>query len=55
MERMEQHSSEEINDNKNVRIRVVKGRKIAITTASAKPIIEKLLTVSTKMALLENS
>lgn len=54
LQRQQQYSSEEINDDKNVRIPAVKGRKITITTASAKPVVGKLLTASTKVVLIED-
>lgn len=46
--------SEQIDDNKDVKILVVRRKKIAITTLGTKPAIEKLLMVSTKMAFAED-
>lgn len=41
-------------DKGDVRVPAVKGTKIATTTASVKLAVGKLLTASTKMALVEN-
>ena len=47
----EQSGAEKVDDNKNVRILAVRGRKIITTTASAILVGGKLLTISTKMTL----
>ncbi len=45
--------SEEVDDDKDVRVSAVRGRKITTTIASAIPAGGKLLTVSTKVILPE--
>lgn len=47
-------SSKKIDDDENIRVLVVKDKKIAIITLSAKPVVGKLLTVSTKVVFVEN-
>ena len=49
---IKQNGSEEVNNNKNVRVSVVKGRKITTTTASAILVVRKLSMASTKVTLL---
>ncbi len=51
MELIEQSGSEEVIDNKDVRVSVIRGRKITTTIVSAIPIENKLLMISTKMTL----
>ncbi len=46
----ERGGSKKVDGDKNVRVLAVKGKKVT-TTASAKPTVEKLLTVSTKVVL----
>ena len=46
-----QSGGKKVNDNKDVKISVVKRRKITTTIASAKPISGKLPPTSTKMSL----
>lgn len=41
-------------DKEGVKVPAVRDRKIATITASAKPAVEKLLTVSIKVALVED-
>lgn len=53
-QRWQQHSGEKVNNNKDVRILVVKGRKITIIIISVKLIFGKLLMASTKIALVED-
>ncbi len=53
-EPIEQSDSEEVDDNKDVRVSAVKGRKITTTTTNAIPAGGKLLTVSSKMTLPES-
>ena len=53
MKPIKQNNGEEINDDKNVRISLVKGRKITAITVSAISARKKLLTTSTNMTLLE--
>lgn len=50
----QQHSSEMVNENENVRVPLIRGRKIATITANAKPAVRKLLTMSIKMVLVED-
>ncbi len=49
----EQSGGEEVNDNKYVRVLIVKGKKITTTTTSVILVGGKLLTTSTKMTLPE--
>ena len=49
-----QSDSEEIDNNKDIRISIVRGRKIIITTASAIFVGGKLLMASTKKTLPKN-
>ena len=49
-----QSSNEEVNDNKDVEVSIVKGKKIIITTISAIFADGKLSTTSTKIALPED-
>lgn len=49
-----QRGSEEINDNKNVRILVVKSKKITTIIRSIKLAFKKRLTMSIKVNLVEN-
>lgn len=41
-------------DKEDVRVLVIRGREIDITTTSTKPTNEKLLMLSTKVVLVEN-
>lgn len=41
-------------DKEDIRVLVIRGREIDITTASTKPANEKLLMLSTKVVLVEN-
>ncbi len=50
----EQSDNEEVNDDKDVKVLVVRGKKITTTTTSAIPAGGKLLTASFKMILLED-
>ena len=50
---IEQSNSEKVNDNKDIRISVVRGEKITTTTASALFASRKLLMVSIKVILPE--
>ncbi len=50
-ERTEQSGSEQVDDDEEVRVPALKGRKVAMTTAGAKPEGGKLLTASTRVAL----
>ncbi len=50
----EQSGSEQVNDNEDVRVSAVRGRKITITTASVIPVGRKLSTASLKMTLPES-
>lgn len=50
----QQRDSEEIDNNKNVNVPAIRGKKIVITIASAKRVVEKLLTVLTKVDLVED-
>lgn len=52
-ELIEQSSSKRVNDNKDVRISVVKGKKITITTISVIFAGGKLLTILTKVTMLK--
>lgn len=45
---------EEIDNTKNIKVVVIKDRKIMTTTASRKPAIKKFLIISTKVALVKN-
>ena len=49
-----QNSSKKINNNKDVRVLAVRGRKITITTVNIIPASEKLLTALIKVTLLED-
>ncbi len=49
----EQNDSEEVDDDEDVRLLAVRGRKITITTASAIPASGKLSIASTKVTLPE--
>lgn len=49
-----QHNSKKVNNNKDIRILVFKNSKVIINTVSAKPTFKKLLTILTKMILVEN-
>lgn len=53
-QRKEYYTNEKVNENKNVKVAVVKDRKIAIFTTSAKSIVEKLLIMSTKVLLIKD-
>lgn len=55
LQKQQQYSNEEVNNNKDVKVLMVKGRKIATTIASAKPVVKNLLTTLTKVALIEDS
>lgn len=44
----EQSGKGQDDNNKDVRVLAVKGRKVTTTTAGAKPVVRKLLTVSTR-------
>lgn len=44
-----QNSSEEVNENKDIRVSVIRSRKITITTLSAIPAGGKLSTASAKI------
>ncbi len=54
LEYTKQNGSEEVDDDKDVRVSVVRGRKITITTISVILVGGKLLMKSTKMTLLED-
>ena len=49
----EQSDSKEVNDNEDVKVSAVRGRKIIITIVSVIPAARKLSTTSTKETLLE--
>ncbi len=49
-----QNGSEEVDDNKDVKVLAVRDRKIIITTTSAIPASGQLLTASSKVILLES-
>ena len=49
-----QNGSKEVNNNKDVRVLPVRGRKITITTTTAIPAGGKLSTASIKVTLLED-
>lgn len=51
---IKQNSSKKVNNNKDIRVLVIKSRKIPINTASAILISRKLSMISIKMILLEN-
>lgn len=51
---IKQNSSEKVNNNKDVRVLIVKSRKIFINTASTILTSGKLSMISIKMTLLEN-
>lgn len=53
-QKWQQRGSEGIDNDENIRIPVVRGRKIAIISASAKPGVRKKLMTSIKLALVEN-
>ena len=53
-QRKEHYTSEKVNENKNVKVPIVKDRKIAIFTTSAKSIVEKLLIILTKVFLIKD-
>ncbi len=50
----ERGGSENVDDNKDVRVSAVRGRKITTTTASAIPTGRKLSTASSKVTLAES-
>lgn len=50
----QKHGSKEIDDDEDVKVLVIRGRKIAIITASTKPAVEKLLMASIKVTLRED-
>lgn len=43
-----------VNNNEDFRILAIKDKKVAITTISAKPAIQRLLTMSVKVVLVED-
>ena len=51
---IEQSDSERVDNNKNVRVLAIRGKKITTTTTSAIFVGGKLLTASIKVTLLEN-
>lgn len=51
---MKQLGSEEINDINNIRVSIVRNRKITTTSANTKPAIQKLLAPLTKATLIKN-
>lgn len=51
---IKQNSSKKVNNNKDIRVLVIKSWKIPINTASAILISRKLSMISIKMILLEN-
>lgn len=54
MEPIKQSSSDEVNENKDVKISIVKSKKITITIINTISAGIKLLTVSTNMTLPES-
>ena len=52
MEPQEWNSSEKVNNDKNIRVSIVKSMKFIITTTSIISASKKLSTVSTKVTLL---
>lgn len=50
---IDQNGSKKIDDNKNIKIPVLKGRKIIITTANTISVCRKLLTALTTVILPE--
>lgn len=53
-QKQQQHGSEEVNDNKDIRILAICGKKIVIILASTKSTVGKLLTMSIKVALMKD-
>ncbi len=53
MEPTKQSGSEKVDDDKDIKVSAVRGRKITTTTASARPAGGKLLMASSKITLLE--
>lgn len=54
LQEQHQRGSEEVDDNEDIRVLMIRGEKIVTSTASAKLPIGKLLMVLTKMILVEN-
>lgn len=49
---IEQCDSKKIDDTNNIRVLIVKGKKVVIITTSVKPMIKKLLPAWSKMVLV---
>lgn len=51
---IKQNSSKKVNNNKDFQVLVVRDSKLITTTINTKSAIEKLLSISTKVVLLED-